>query len=93
MCDQGKVVNIVKGIDNNDTFLNFLKENTKYVRINKRTDSYTHMDSYRIVFKTTEDARKFVKDGSFMYQDENIYPMASSPIDSGFIDIFSKYRK
>ena len=93
MCDQRKIVNIIKGNEDNDKFLYFLKEKTKCLKINKRSDTYTHMDSYRILFKTIEEARKFVSDGVFIYKDENIYPIASSPIDTGFIDIFSKYRK
>jgi hypothetical protein len=93
MCDQRKIVNIIKGNEDNDKFLDFLKEKTKCLKINKRSDTYTHMDNYRIVFKTIEEARKFVSDGVFIYKDENIYPIASSPIDTGFIDIFSKYRK
>jgi hypothetical protein len=93
MCDQRKVVNIIKQNEDNDKFLEFLKEKTQCLKINKRSDTYTHMDNYRIVFKTIEEARKFVNDGSFAYKNEDIYPIASSPIDNGFIDIFSKYRK
>ena len=93
MCDQRKIVNIIKVNEDNDKFLDFLKEKTQCLKINKRSDTYTHMDNYRIVFKTIEEARKFVSDGVFIYKDENIYPIASSPIDTGFIDIFSKYRK
>jgi hypothetical protein len=93
MCDQQRIVNIIKGNEDNDKFIHFLKEKTKCLKINKRSDSYTHMDSYRIFFKSIEDAKKFVSDGVFIYEDENIYPIASSPIDSDFIDIFSKYKK
>ena len=93
MSDNKKIVQIIKKNEDDDNFSDYIKFKTNCSKVYCRSEKYTHMDSYRLVFRTDLEARDFVNSGSFIYKDENIHPIAMSPSDSDFNSYFSKFRK